>query len=340
MGDNSISKAISRDNSLNLIRLLCCLQIFAGHMMYHLEVQFPFVIDRFLHFFSGLPIFFMLSGFLIYKSIERTPDTKTFFLKRVLRLFPELWVCVLVELICILIFNHDPINMKDFVLFGVGQSTFFQFWTPESLRGYGVGCPNGSLWTIPPIIEFYIVIWFSFKWLDRQKIQTWILLFLLMAGFSHFFYLYQSRIPVIIFKLADVTVLPQLWVFFLGTFVSKFSDRILPFLKKYWWTFFAMSFFFFWSDIDMKIGYFGSLQILTLCLFALGFAFRFPKLDIKMDISYAIYVYHMVVVNVFVEMGLIKSWPIFFTVVVITLSISWLSTKYVGGFSQRMKTKM
>jgi len=48
----------------------------------------------------------------------------------------------------------------------------------------------------------------------------------------------------------------------------------------------------------------------------------------------------MVVVNVFVEMGLIKSWPIFFTIVVITLSISWLSTKYVGGFSQRMKTKM
>ena len=40
----------------------------------------------------------------------------------------------------------------------IGQLTLFQFFTPDALRDFGYGCPNGSLWTIPVEIEFYILI--------------------------------------------------------------------------------------------------------------------------------------------------------------------------------------
>lgn len=44
-------------------------------------------------FFSGVVVLFAMSGFLIAASLERSKDRKEFFIKRVLRMYPELWVC-------------------------------------------------------------------------------------------------------------------------------------------------------------------------------------------------------------------------------------------------------
>lgn len=51
--------------------------------------------------------------------------------------------------------------------------TAFQFYTGGWLRGYGVGVPNGALWTITVDIQFYIVSIFLAKWLKGRRIKTW-----------------------------------------------------------------------------------------------------------------------------------------------------------------------
>ena len=99
-----------------------------------------------------------LSGFLIWKSLENTPDFKRYFSKRILRLYPELWVCLFVEILSIVLFYKEYVPISDYMLFTFTQGTIFQFWTPDSLRGYGCGTPNGSLWTITVIVQFYIFI--------------------------------------------------------------------------------------------------------------------------------------------------------------------------------------
>ena len=43
-------------------------------------------------FFPGVVILFSMSGFLVSASIERSKNKKEFFAKRVLRMYPELWV--------------------------------------------------------------------------------------------------------------------------------------------------------------------------------------------------------------------------------------------------------
>lgn len=58
-------------------------------------------------------------------------------------------------------------------LFTIGQATIFQFWTPDFLRGYGVGCPNGALWTISIFIQFYFCVFFIYKWLNKRNIYLW-----------------------------------------------------------------------------------------------------------------------------------------------------------------------
>lgn len=153
---------MQRDNSLSLIRLLAALQVMVGHLTHHFNLSLPTPLDNLIGFYNGVPIFFMMSGFLIWFSIERSDSAKHFYSKRFCRIYPELWVAVAVEL-AILLLLYNGIEWKSFFLFAVGQSTIFQFWTPDSLRGYGLGAPNGSLWTICVIVQFYLIAWPFYK---------------------------------------------------------------------------------------------------------------------------------------------------------------------------------
>lgn len=68
-------------------------------------------------------------------------------------------------------------------------------------------------------------------------------------------------------------------------------------------------------------------------------AYRFPQLNIKTDVSYAVYVYHMVVVNVFIALGLVQNIVYLALVFVITIAIGYASTKTIGAFGLKKKTE-
>ena len=104
-------------------------------------------------------MFFTVSGFLIFSSLERNKNLKRYFFNRFLRIFPALWGCFFFTLISLFVFKI--IDTSD--LFSIPiikwiftKLTFFQFWTNEILRSWGTGTPNGSLWTITVELQFYI----------------------------------------------------------------------------------------------------------------------------------------------------------------------------------------
>ena len=134
-------------NCLSLIRLLAALQVMFFHLVDHLDLQINPVVSTGLFYFRGVPIFFILSGFLIWFSIERSHNCKQYYLKRFWRIYPELWVAVIVEIISISVL-YRKWNALQLGLFTICQGTVLQFWTPSSLREYGCGTSNGTLWTI------------------------------------------------------------------------------------------------------------------------------------------------------------------------------------------------
>ena len=79
-------------------------------------------------------------------------------------------------------------DIKSLFLFALTQGTFLQFWTPNSLRGYGCGTPNGSLWFICVLIQFYIVIVILYKLLKNKKTYVWIITFISSVLISIFGY--------------------------------------------------------------------------------------------------------------------------------------------------------
>ena len=143
-------------NNFDLIRIFAASQVMVQHSCLHLEVPIPFWLSV-IENFQGVPMFFVISGFLISSSYERNNNLKNYFTNRVLRIYPGLWACVLLTIITAAVFGginffnmHTPVWL-------VSQMTGV-IYTPQFLSGYGFGSYNGSLWTIPIELQFYIVL--------------------------------------------------------------------------------------------------------------------------------------------------------------------------------------
>lgn len=331
-----------RRNSLNTIRLVAALQVLFGHTVVHLEIATSSIVNEVSYFFQGVPIFFTMSGFLIWDSIGRSGNFKVYASKRFWRIFPELWVAVVVEIIVLLFFmvwGGHLINWPQLGLFAITQSTVFQFWTPEFLRVYGVGCPNGALWTIGVLIQFYFIAYFIHRILHKRGLWGWIIFFIVTFMVSWIQSLYDESVPEIVGKLYYQTVLPYLWMFVIAMFVAEYKKVLLVVIKNYWYIPIAVNILFQILDLDIMASY-GLIKTSTLFVGLLGFAYAVPSFNIITDISYGIYIYHMTIINAIIELGLIErltGLSLMLTTMAITCVIAWTSTKTIGKWSLSRK---
>lgn len=330
-----------KKNSLNTFRLLAAIQVLWIHALTHLELQNIPVIGAFIAFFSGVPIFFTLSGFLIWHSIGRSHSFSDYAKKRFWRIYPELWVAVALEIIVLLILYSQPVDWPKMALFVFGQATIFQFWTPDFLRGYGCGCPNGALWTIAILIQFYFLSFFVYKWMKGRSMAVWGGVLLASILIEVFGPTIRHFLPGIIGKLYGVTLIPYIWMFMISSFAAEFKDTILPVLKKYWWIFAIILI----TNrtvgpVDIKMNtYYALFDTILLFCALVGFAYQFPNLNIRTDISYGVYIYHMTVMNAFISLGFKgENWTIW-GVVGLSCLLAWISTRTIGQITAKKKEK-
>lgn len=292
-----------RENALSTVRLLAALSVLYGHGIAHLQLEQVPLLGPFLRFFTGVPLFFALSGYLLWQSAGREAHFFAYARRRFRRIYPELWLAVAVELAVLLLLFSGPIRWGQLGLFALTQGTVLQFWTPDFLRGYGCGTPNGSLWTICTLIQFYVLLYFLRKWLHGKKLWVW-LMFLggsILLGVSD--PVAERLLPGLLFKLYRQTVIPYLWLFALGMLLSEKQATVLPFLRRWWWVFGILALGARLLTWDIACGYYGLIGSYTLLAAVLGIAYRFPRLGVKKDISYGIYLYHMTVINAMIALG-------------------------------------
>ena len=143
-------------NNLDLIRLLAAFQVVFWHSVEHLNINSA--LKSWIGIFPGVPIFFVISGFLIVSSYQKSPSCFEYIRNRFLRIYPGLWLCFLITLLIVMVFGFfTAANLKQIILWSLCQLSFFQFYNPEFLRGFGVGVINGSLWTITVELQFYVI---------------------------------------------------------------------------------------------------------------------------------------------------------------------------------------
>lgn len=329
-----------REDCLNTIRLIAALQVVYVHCLYLLHLDIPIAFTKVFSFFAGVPIFFTLSGFLIWWSIGRSKSFGEYCRKRFWRIYPELWAAVAVEICFLLIFYRHAINWTQLAAFTFGQSTIFQFWTPEFLRGYGCGCPNGALWTICVLIQYYVVAYFLFKFLHDSKLLKWIMCILVFAIIGIASRSIEGR-GALAFKLYQNTCVPYLWMFAFGAFLAEYWQKNLSKVISKWGcvcVLFAILIIIF--RVDFLALRYGILQTFFTIIACLWIGYKFPKLNLRTDVSYGVYIYHMTFVNMMITLGWTHSWQWLFLAVGLTLIAAYVSTKTIGAYAGTRKSKM
>lgn len=324
-------------NSLSFIKILAAFQVMIGHLIEHLQLPFPDAARKALSYYTGVPIFFIVSGYLIWLSIGRSASYGEYLRKRFWRIYPELWVAVIIEILSIIVL-YDGWNKKDLLLFSLTQGTILQFWTPDSLRGYGCGTPNGTLWTMCVMIQFYIVAWVLYKLFRNKRLVFWVVGFVAFIAVSMIGQQIFDKIGIEVFtKLYNQTIVRYCWLFFFGCFLAENKEQIVrSVLTRSWLMFLIIALIIHVCGYDLKTGY-SVVHSVTLVSGLIGFAYRFPQLSIKKDISYGIFLYHMIIVNVFMNYDLIENWIYATLVIIITVVMAYVSCITVGAWSSKKK---
>lgn len=346
----------NRVNNFDLLRILAALQVVFHHGMEHLKIENEILSGfhhYFLRFFPGVPIFFFISGFLIYWSFERNKDKITnYFKNRLLRLFPALWVCFVITLILILNdFEGDVSNIalnSEFYVWVVGQISFFQFYTPDVLRFWGVGTPNGSLWTIIVELQFYFLLP-VILFISKRNFKIIYLFFILSIVIN---FVLREDVESNLIKLLRLNIFPYLYYFLFGSLFYVFWDKIKKHLenKMLFWLcayvlfyiivglYFEIPFFDYWIYSPIKL-----VGDLLLICFTASFAYTNTSISNKIlkgnDISYGVYIYHMLVVNFLVQRELLNK-PVYLLITFIaTIFLAFLSWRFIEKPSLKLKYK-
>ena len=346
--------SIQRNNNFDLIRLIAALQVAVFHGVGHLNITVSGINSYFMHFFSwlpGVPIFFFISGFLISASFERNTNLRIYFINRLLRIYPGLWVCFLVGVISVWTTGFfgtiEKIDIMSWVSWIMAQVSLGQFYNPDFLRGYGIGALNGSLWTIPVELQFYLCL--PVLYFLGRRFGVWpSVLFVLLSVLSSLWLQFNSDFSHFVwYKLFKVTLLPYFYMFSLGMLCWQLFDKLKPIIEGR---------FFYWLGAFivccLLIEYFGGTvggnhpHFLVLILYPfliLSLAFTFPDLSGKVlkgnDLSYGIYIYHALVINYFVQTG-VASQFLFISYLLIVFLCAFLSWKIIEKPALKCKSSL
>jgi peptidoglycan/LPS O-acetylase OafA/YrhL len=331
-----------RVNNFDLIRLFATLQVAIVHAITHFRVPgfFTHVVDFGLRLFPGVPIFFVVSGFLISNSYEHSDSLGHYCRNRCLRIYPALWVCLVVTLGAMLIVGVDVIgtlSTRDWLTWWVAQLTVLQNYSPGFQWPPGVGTPNFSLWTIPVELEFYAVlpVIYSLFRLGKRGGNIPLLAICVASAALHlgFRYVDYRTSNQAEHRFLLNTVAPYLWMFLVGVLMQRNWSTLRPLLagRAQWWLLGYLLLCAVATLLGIEIGS-NTMTPLFLCPLAglvVSSATSIPGLAARIlrrqDISYGTYLYHLPVINVMVSFGLVGSVGFAVGAVVIALLLATAS---------------
>lgn len=278
-------------NALNLVRLVLALEVMAWHAYglpgRHLPTQVG-------HFVSdiGVDAFFAISGFLICRSWSRRPHLHSFLMARARRLLPGLWVCLLVTAFVIAPLGcmaagqqlPSPGDGWRYVLGNAG--VVVREWdiggSPEGLTHTAW---NGSLWSLSWEVYCYLTI-AAFG--VARLLSGRLVLGLVVTAWT--FCLMLEVAGVAVYSGAEWMWMPQRGglMFGLGALLWCYRDRVALRNRL---ALMAV------AAIPLSVALFSNYRILGgaavayLCLLAALRLGRFPRLRLRNDISYGVYIY-------------------------------------------------
>lgn len=329
-------------NNFDVIRIFAAVQVMILHVLMHLKLDYP---AWFLLFkpFSGVPMFFVISGFLISASYERNSDLKNYFKNRALRIYPGLWCCIFLTIFTIILFGGINFFRKETIPWLLSQMAGL-IYTPGFLKSYGLGAYHVSLWTIPIELQFYVILpifylLFALRAIKREVINNgFLILFSVFLILSYILYTQKfvlvpqlEQEETLTQKVLRYSFIPHFYMFLFGVLLQRWNlyQSSLLYGKGLWWCLLFLLFTYIVPQSEIKRVF----SMLLLCITTISLAYTKPGFAKKIlnenDISYGVYIYHGLVINIFIVTGLTGKYVFSILVCLITIILAFMSWRIV-----------
>ncbi len=299
------------ENSFNAVRLLAALQVAYVHAAWHLDIGWNPV--GWVLQFPGVPIFFAVSGCLVLDSLLRLRSIPQFLMHRASRIYPALFINIaVIEGLLYVAGQVDYSGVTigraviNFLIYGLTASTDIaghvtHFAGLHSFKGFFQDYPSGVLWTLTVELSFYAIM-LLFLFVRSRGAQTALIVVGSVLSLGYHKYLGKTISPLDV--LPNQTVLPYLWMFGIGMLF-----RLWPPHRQ--WNKFGIPAVIFlivlcslyrgpvWFEYRIDPPALSIFQTFLVCLLGVwvgSCTFLRSELLAKTDMSYGIYLYHMLIV--------------------------------------------
>lgn len=185
----------NRYEELDCLRGLAALAVVLFHFTYGYDNGFSTLsADKFYFRYGllGVQLFFLISGFVIFMTLEKTKKAKDFVVSRFSRLYPAYWASIIATVVLTTAlavpFQSGMFELKQVII----NFTMLQYW-------FKIKDVDGAYWTLAVELTFYVIM-LSVYLLKKQKFITWFCLVWLFLSicFATFEIPFENYINVIL----------------------------------------------------------------------------------------------------------------------------------------------
>jgi peptidoglycan/LPS O-acetylase OafA/YrhL len=340
-----------RMNNFHFVRLIASLMVLFSHSFYLFSKD---SIDP-LHYLSGgiftfgnigVYVFLIVSGYLITQSLINSKTRLNFLWRRVIRIFPALWVMILLS-----VFLFGPLMSKSGFIdyyrnldnYDFLKNIFLfvpnNFKIPSVFSNNPIGTYNGCLWTITYEVYFYLIlVLFYVLRLFRFKIlllAQWLIFIFIQHYLGDKIYIYSYSSPWILNLNLEQCF--RLFIFFEAGVILYLFKEIFS-MQKFFIVLFICS-----GLVSYLFGFSNLTIDLILPPLVIYFAISnnyFSFFEKYGDYSYGIYLYGYIIQQFLVSLHLsyMNEYLLFLLSLLITFIVAFLSWNLVEKPMVKLKS--
>lgn len=272
---------------------------------------------------AAVKAFFVVSGFLIMMSYERSTSLKSYFSKRIRRIYPAYFVVIMLSAFGLFWVSsknstdYFSIDWLRYLAANLSFLNYLQLTLPGVFDANRLNAVNGALWTLKIEVLFYITAPLIAILCRQFTALPVLILFYGLSILYTAFFLSAAQHGDALLNMELSRQLPGQWVYFMS---GAFYYYYLPFVEK------RIYYFLTGAVLVLLINSINPLPLLepfafsTLIIFfgLFGYIGNFGKYG---DYSYGVYILHCPIIQLLLLFDGFQTRPWYFLIAVIVLTL-------------------
>ena len=313
-------------NNFDLLRLVFAVTVSLVHAHTLTNFRELTLLSRILSSDIAVKSFFIISGFLIFMSYEKSSSLNNYYEKRIRRIYPAYFIVVLSCALLLFFLSNKSLayyfstQWLKYIITNLVFLNFLQPALPGVFDNNSMNAINGALWTLKIEVMFYITVpIFVFLFRKFSTFSVLMLGYLLSISYLLVVQFYADKTGSSLLLELSRQLPGQLCYFFSGAFFYYYFSEFIKY--KFYFLFFSLLTFFLNNQLPLTIVMPFALACIVIFL---AFFYCFGNFGKFGDISYGVYILHFPVIQTLLSLNYFTNPYYLTTVLSVTALLSFM----------------